>query len=260
VSAGFEIENLGFAFDGRPVIAGVSLRLDEGWFYGVVGPNGCGKTTLVDLLCRFRTPQSGVIRYNGAPLAAYSKNALARQIALVPQNFYINFPFTVREVVMMGRYPHIPRFAGPSERDAGVVAEVMEKADVAGMSERYVTELSGGERQRVVFARALAQGTPVMILDEATSNLDVGHAMRLLNLAAEKVRAEGGTVVGVFQDINQAAAFCDQLIFMSGGKIAASGETRAVLTPETIGSVFDVDAKVVHDAYCGGLQVVYRKT
>lgn len=255
----FDLQGVGFSFNGKKVIDGVSLSLASGKFYGVVGPNGCGKTTLVDLICRFRAPQRGRIYYNGKTMSAYSKRQLAREISLVPQNFYINFPFRVRDVVMMGRYPYIPRFGRPSARDMDIVAAVMETADIAAMSERLVTELSGGERQRVVFARALAQDTPVLILDEATSNLDVGHAIRLLGLASSKVRQESKTVLAVFQDINQAAAYCDQVIFMSQGRIAAHGGTREVLTPDTVRSVFDVDAKVYHDDYSNSLHVVFKK-
>ena len=259
MTMGFELESVDFAFAGKRVIEGVSIALAPGRFYGIVGPNGCGKTTMLDLLCRFRQPQSGQIRYGGNHLAAYSKRQLAREIALVPQNFYINFPFTVREVVMMGRYPYIPRFSGPSARDADIVAAVMESADVDRLAGRFITELSGGERQRVVFARALAQDTPVLILDEATSNLDISHAIRLLGLAVRKVRDESKTVLAVFQDINQAAAYCDHLIFMARGKIAAHGDTRKVLNPETLRTVFEVDAKVYHDDYSNSLHVVYKR-
>jgi iron complex transport system ATP-binding protein len=255
----FELQEVGFAFDGKKVVDGVSIALAPGKFYGVIGPNGCGKTTLVDLVCRFRSPQHGRIFYCGKALDGYSKRHLAREIALVPQNFYINFPFRVRDVVMMGRYPYIPRFGRPSVRDMDLVAAVMESTDVAGMSERLVTELSGGERQRVVFARALAQDTSTLILDEATSNLDIGHAMQLLDLAAQRVSRKSGTVLAVFQDINQAAAYCDHLIFMSQGRIAAYGDTREVLTPGTIRKVFEVDARVYHDDYSQALHVVYRR-
>jgi ABC-type cobalamin/Fe3+-siderophores transport system ATPase subunit len=255
----FTLQDIGFAFNGKKVVDDVSIELASGKFHGIVGPNGCGKTTIVDLVCRFRVPQQGRILYGGKTLDAYSKRQLAREIALVPQNFYINFPFRVREVVMMGRYPYIPRFGRPTARDADIVAEVMEAADIAGMAERLVTELSGGERQRVVFARALAQDTPVLILDEATSNLDIGHAIRLLGLAARKVRQGSGTVLAVFQDINQAAAYCDRLVFMSQGRIAAHGETRDVLTSDTVRAVFAVDAMVYQDDYADALHVVYKK-
>jgi len=255
----FRLQEVGFAFNGKKVVDGVSLDLAAGKFHGIVGPNGCGKTTLLDLACRFRPPEHGQILYEGKPLDAYSKRRLAREIALVPQNFYINFPYRVRDVVMMGRYPYIPRFGRPSARDEDIVAEVMEAADVTGMAERRVTELSGGERQRVVFARALAQDTPVLVLDEATSNLDIGHAIRLLGLAVRKVKQGSGTVLAVFQDINQAAAYCDDMVFMSRGKVAAHGDTRAVLTPETVREVFEVDAKVYHDDYSNALHVVYKR-
>jgi ABC-type cobalamin/Fe3+-siderophores transport system ATPase subunit len=258
VNSGFELDGLAFFFADKRVIDDVSLHLEPGKFYGVVGPNGCGKTTMVDLLCRFREPKRGGIRYNGRALAAYSKKQLAREIALVPQNFYINFPFTVCDVVMMGRYPYMTRFSGPSRRDSEIVSSVMEKADIDGMAGRFITELSGGERQRVVFARALAQDTSVLILDEATSNLDIGHVVRLLGLAALRVHAEGKTVIGVFQDINQAAAWCDQLIFMSGGRIAACGKTSEVLTGDTMRTVFGVDAKVYFEAFSDSFQVAYK--
>jgi iron complex transport system ATP-binding protein len=254
----FRVDHVAFAFDGRPVVDGLSLTLEHGRFHGIVGPNGCGKTTLVDLLVRYRRPQQGTIRLQERPLTDWPRRALAREIALVPQNFYINFPFTVREVVMMGRHPYIPRFGAPSTQDLDMVERVLEEAEIAGLADRRVTELSGGERQRVVFARALAQDTPVLILDEATSNLDVGHALRLLGLAADRVRSQRRTAIGVFQDLNQAAAWCDRLVFMRAGRVAAEGPTADVLTPDTIRSVFGVSARVFHEPFSNAMQVAFR--
>lgn len=255
----FELNHISFTYADRKVIDDISIALVPGKFYGIIGPNGSGKTTMVDLLSRHRLPAEGRISYDGRVLSSFSKKELSREIALVPQNFYINFPFTVKEIVMMGRYPHIPRFAAPSADDLNILQNVMQLTEINEFADRYITELSGGERQRVVFARALAQDTPVLILDEATSNLDINFSISLFNIAEQRVKQNGETVIAVMQDINLAAGYCDCLVFMSGGRIAAHGATGSVLNPETLRSVFNVEAKVYQDPYSGSLQVVFKK-
>lgn len=255
----FELNHISFNYAERKVIDDISLELEPGKFYGIIGPNGSGKTTLLDLLARHRLPDEGDIFYQGRVLSSFSKKELSRKIALVPQNFYINFPFTVKEIVMMGRYPHIPRFSAPSSDDMDILQTVMQLTDINEFADRYITELSGGERQRVVFARALAQDTPVLILDEATSSLDINFSISLLNIAEQRVKTNANTVVAVMQDINLAAGYCDYLIFMSGGKIAAHGATLTVLTPQTLRAVFNIAAKVYNEPYSESLQVVFKK-
>ena len=255
----FELDHISFNYAERKVIDDISLALVPGKFYGIIGPNGSGKTTLLDLLSRHRLPDEGNIFYQGKALSSFSKKEFSKKIALVPQNFYINFPFTVKEIVMMGRYPHIPRFAAPSSDDVNILQNVMQLTETDKFSDRYITELSGGERQRVIFARALAQDTPVLILDEATSNLDINFSISLLNIAEHRVKTNENTVVAVMQDINLAAGYCDYLIFMSGGKIAAHGATPTVLNSETLRRVFKIEAKVYQEPYSQSLQVVFRK-
>jgi iron complex transport system ATP-binding protein len=255
----FELNHIRFNYAERKVIDDISLVLESGKFYGIIGPNGSGKTTLLDLLARHRQPDKGDIFYQGRALSSFSKKALSKEIALVPQNFYINFPFTVKEIVMMGRYPYIPRFAAPSSDDVIILQNVMQLTEINEFSDRYINELSGGERQRVIFARALAQDTPVLILDEATSNLDINFSINLLNIAEHRVKKNKHTVVAVMQDINLAAGYCDYLIFMSGGKIAAHGPTRNVLNSEILRAVFQVDAKVYREPYSDSLQVAFKK-
>jgi len=254
----FRMQRVSFRYGQRRVVADFDLELEAGIFHGLLGPNGCGKTTVLDLLGNYKQPAQGRIDFRGKPLQRYPRRDLARQIALVPQDFSINFPYRTEDIVLMGRYPHMPRFAAPSPRDRRIVADVMAKADVRELQGRFVTELSGGERQRVVFARALAQDTPVLLLDEATSNLDIRHALALLRLAAEDVRRRQKTVVAVFQDINLAAQFCDRLVFMRRGQVAASGPVNQVLTPDIIAKVFDVEARVYDEAFTGCRQVALR--
>ena len=255
----FEIDQISFGYKSKRVIEGLSLTLTAGVFYGIIGPNGCGKTTLLDLMINHHQPAAGRIRYKGKTLAGYSKKALSREIALVPQNFYINFPFTAKEVVMMGRYPHIKRFAAPSTRDIRFVHDIMEQTDTLAFENRFITQLSSGERQRVIFARALAQDSPVLILDEATSNLDINHALGMLKLAAQGVEDETKTVIAVMQDINLAAAFCDHLIFVQHGNVVANGPVDKILNSETLRDVFQVDSKIYFEPYSDSMQVVFRK-
>jgi ABC-type cobalamin/Fe3+-siderophores transport system ATPase subunit len=255
----FELTGVSFSYSEKKVIDDISMSFDPGMFCGIIGPNGCGKTTLLDLLAKHRRPTAGRIAYKGRDLGTYSAKELSKEIALVPQNFYINFPFTVEEVVMMGRYPHIPRFSAPSAEDVNIVQDIMEKTEVSEFTDRFINELSGGERQRVVFARALAQGTQVLILDEATSNLDINHSISLLNICERRMKQQGKTIISVMQDINLAAVYCDYLVFMSGGRIAIHGATRDVLNPGTMRQVFNVDAKVYAESYSDSLQVVFKK-
>ena len=255
----FELTGVSFSYSEKKVIDDISMSFAPGMFCGIIGPNGCGKTTLLDLFAKHRQPTAGRITYKGRDLGTYSTKELSKEIALVPQNFYINFPFTVKEVVMMGRYPHIPRFSAPSAEDIRVVQDIMEKTEVSEFTGRFINELSGGERQRVVFARALAQGAHVLILDEATSNLDINHSISLLNICERRMKQQGRTVISVMQDINLAAVYCDYLVFMSRGRIVAHGATRDVLNPGTLRKVFNVDAKVYAESYSDSLQVVFKK-
>lgn len=254
----FDIEHVSFSYGGKHVINGISTKFRKGVFYGIMGPNGCGKTTFLDLISGHSLPDSGNIIFSGKALNTYSKPLLSQQIALVAQNYYINFPYTVMDVVMMGRYPHIPRFSSPVEADYKMVEEAMELTGVYKLKNHLVTELSGGERQRVVFARALAQETGVLLLDEATSNLDISYTIALLDVVKKRVEENGLTIVSVFQDINFAAVYCDELIFMNEGTIVASGTTDEMMNESLLEKVFKVKSEIRFEPLYQARQAVFK--
>lgn len=254
----FQLQDVYFKNQNTEILRDINITIRQGGIYGILGPNGSGKTTWLDLLIRHKIPSKGQISYQGRRLAAWGRKELARELALVPQDFQLNFPFRVLEVLLMGRYPYLPRFSPPSANDLDMVQKVLRQTGLQDLQHRYVTELSGGERQRVVFARALVQDTPVLILDEATSSLDIKHGLHLLSLLRQKNQEQGTTILAVFQDINLAAAFCQELIFFKQGRLVLNGPTREVLSEENLQRVFEVPAKVHYDDYARSAQVVYR--
>lgn len=240
------------------MIEALDIDLEAGFFYAILGPNGCGKTTLIDLLAGHLSPDSGSVSLQGRELSRFSRRELARKIALVPQFYNINFPYTAAEIVMMGRYPHLSRFAAIDAGEKERVKAVMQATDIVSLGPRPVTELSGGERQRVVFARALVQDTPILFLDEATANLDINHTLKLLGLVKRNVKEKKQTVVAVFQDLNLAAACCDRFILLHQGRVVVQGELDKVLHPEPIAKVFGVEAKVYEDPCFGRKQIIFK--
>lgn len=256
--AGFELRGVSFAYGASEVVRDLSLLLPPGRFHGVVGPNGSGKSTLLDLLTGRLAPGRGEVSFAGRPPGAYRRRDLARRLALVPQDFAIQFGFTVEEVVLMGRHPYLPRFGRPGAADWQAVEEAMRLIGIADLRHRLVTDLSGGEKQRVVVARALAQATGCLLLDEATSNLDIHYTLAIFNVLRQRVRERGETVVAVIHNLNLAAAYCDDLIFLRQGRLAAAGPTAETLTPEVIRAVFGVESRVEFQDFCQARQVFFK--
>lgn len=254
----FAAEGVSFAYDDAVVLDGIDLRLQAGLFYGLVGPNGSGKTTLLDLLVGCRKPRTGTISYKARGLDAYGKRELARELALVPQEFDTGFGFTVEEIVMMGRHPHIDRFASPGSADWQAVDDALSAIGIGELRHRYTDTLSGGQKQRTVVARALAQDTPVILFDEATASLDIKYTLQIFNLARSLVRDEGRTVIAVIHNLSLAAAYCDYLVFLKDGRLCRQGPTPSTMTAGTIAEVFGVESRVTRDPFNQALQVSYH--
>ncbi len=255
----FEFRNVSFYYDKNKALDNISLSIKPGKFYGIVGPNGCGKTTLLDLLVRNKTPESGTIKYHGQEINKYSRKNLAKNIALVPQDFYINFSFSVGETVLMGRHPYIPRFASPSSEDLKIVDKIMDDLKITSFKDKNITDLSGGEKQRVIFARALAQNTPVLILDEGTSNMDIQYTLNIMDIVANGVEAKKRTVIAVMHDLNLASVYCDRLVFMKSGRVVSEGNIDKVLSKRNIKDVFGIDCNISYDKYSESKHVIFRR-
>jgi len=246
-----EVQDIAFSYDGARVIDGVSFRVEDGEFVGVIGPNGSGKTTLLKLLSKVLHPDSGTIRIKGKEIARISNRELARIIAVVPQESNVLFPFTVREIVLMGRYPHLGALSFEHEKDFRIAEEMMRTTDVAQFAGRLITEVSGGEKQRVIVARALAQEPAAMLLDEPTAFLDIKHQIDVHELLKSLNEKRGMTIVCISHDLNLAARYCKRLILLDRGRVAADGTPREVLTPENIARVFGVNALVQQHPHTG---------
>lgn len=243
----YSLNNVCFSYGKSQILNDICLNLEKGKIYGLLGPNGSGKTTLLDLLSNRYQPQRGQLFLCGTPFCSFSNTMLARKLALVPQEFNLGFDFTVFDVVLMGRHPHIPRFSNPSEHDLFKVEKALQYLEIEQLKNRLVTELSGGEKQRVVVARALAQDTEVLILDEATSNLDIHHSIQIMKVVREKAQTSDVTVIAAIHDLNLAATFCDELIILKNGEIYNKGAVSDLINQQLIKDVFSVDARIIID-------------
>jgi iron complex transport system ATP-binding protein len=252
-----DLNKISFAYDNENVINDVACSFSSGHFYSIIGPNGSGKTTLLDLIFGFFSPVSGSISLDGHLLSSLSKKELSRTIALVSQDYSINFPFSVEEVMLMGRHPYIPRFSQPSIKDFDKVKEVMTLCHINHLSKRRINELSGGERQRCIFARALCQDTPVLLLDEAFSNMDINHTLQMLKLVKQAVKAENKMVLSVFHDLNLASSWSDKILMLKDGRVKAFGDSQSVMTAQNIQTVFGVSAIVEPNPHVNAKQVYY---
>jgi iron complex transport system ATP-binding protein len=247
------VDNISFGYDPAAlVVRDVSFTVRSGEFLSLVGPNGSGKTTLLRLLDRIFIPHRGAILLGDQPLAKFSRTAIARRIAFVPQDNSIQFPFTVAEIVLMGRAPHSGGMAFENAHDREVAREMMRLTDVEGFADQPVTNLSGGERQRVFIARALAQQPEIILLDEPNAHLDIAHQVDMFRIIKRLNTQSGLTVLSVSHDLNLAAAYSDRIAMMVGGTLAALGTPAEVLTDAQIHEVFRtpviVDTHPVHGA------------
>lgn len=239
-----EVKNLTLAYGHNPVVHGISFGLEPGCITGLVGPNGCGKSTLIKAISRVIAPVSGAVMLDGRDVACIPHMELARLVGVVPQIPLLPGNFTAFEVVLMGRNPHLGLFQYEGERDVEIAREAMQQTRTQHLADRRIGELSGGEIQSVVIARVLAQQTQGILLDEPTSNLDIGRQIEVLDLMRALCRGQGLTVGIALHDLNLAVQYCDRLILLDGGRIKAEGAPGEVITQDNIDGVYGTGSAV----------------
>jgi cobalamin transport system ATP-binding protein len=240
-----QVKGLTFGYNGGPpVLEDIDISIRKGEMVGILGPNGSGKSTLLKLISYTLEPRKGGILLDGKEISRMKRKDIAKKMAVVPQESDMGFDFTVREIVSMGRYPHLGRFQFNDTKSADIVNTSMITMGVMEMADKPLSKLSGGEKQRVIIAKALAQEPDILLLDEPTKNLDIRHSLDIMNLVKEMNRDHGLTVIAVLHDLDLAARYCNRIILLKDGKVHSKGMTGEVLDPKTIKEVFEVSVIV----------------
>ncbi len=240
------VENINFTYpEGRDKklnprfsLSNIFFSLTSGTFLSIVGPNGSGKSTLLKIISKILLPDSGKVKIFEKDYSTMPRKEIAKKIAFVPQTQPLAFPFTVYDIVLMGRSPHLHSFGFENKEDKNIAQDAMKKTDILHLSSRYINELSGGETQRVFLARALAQQAPILLLDEPNTHLDLQHQIEILTLIKKLVTNDGISVVAVFHDLNIASMFSDEILILNFGKVHAVGKTASVVNKKNIEEVF----------------------
>ncbi|MEU0051790.1 ABC transporter ATP-binding protein [Streptomyces sp. NPDC006309] len=249
-------ENVTLAYDQRVIADQLSVEIPDRSFTVIVGPNACGKSTLLRALSRMLRPSRGRVLLDGQAIRSMPAKKVARTLGLLPQSSVAPDGITVADLVGRGRYPHQGLLRQWSAQDERVVREAMRQTGVDALADRYVDELSGGQRQRVWIAMALAQETPLLLLDEPTTYLDIQHQIDILDLCAELHETQGRTLVAVLHDLNHAARYATHLIALSGGEVVAEGAPGDIVTAELVEEVFGLRCQVIDDPETGTPLVV----
>jgi iron complex transport system ATP-binding protein len=236
-----DLSNISFLYNGTiKALSDISISINEGEFLVILGPNGSGKTTLLGIMSGVLKPSSGSALLEGKAFSSLDRKEIARTIAYVPQHIQVDFPFTVREIVLMGRFAHLKGLGVEGKKDQDAAEEAMEMTGVLSLADRMIHQLSGGERKRVFIAQAIAAEPKVLMLDEPISSLDIKYQSQVMKLA-ESLNKKGITIIATIHDLNYAAVYAKRIILLKKGCVCADGLPAEIITSEKIKEVFDVN-------------------
>ena len=248
-------EQISYTHDGNPILHDVAFQVASGELVGLIGPNGAGKSTFINVISGLWSGAKGPILLLDKQLKRYSTRQVAQIVAQVPQITALDFPFSVHQIVMMGRNPYLSRFELETNHDRQIVQRAMQRTNTFDLADRLIGTLSGGERQRVLIARALTQEPRLLLLDEPTANLDIQHQLGILDLVRDLVQHDRLGAVAAVHDLELAARFCDRLVLLRDGTVLADGPPDTVLTAENIHRAYEVESQTYIDPITGYLRI-----
>jgi len=251
------LQKLSFSYRTQAVLQDIDLEIPQQSHLALIGPNGSGKTTLLRVMSKALRPQQGTVMLDGQPLAGFSARTLAQKLAVISSEQHFEFPFSVADVVAMGRFPHLNRLERMSDRDWEIVDEAMERTCVGDFRNRSISQLSSGEKQRVLIARAIAQQPSILMLDEPNAHLDINHQIAIFNLLRTLNRQHRMTVIVVLHDLSAAAAFCETMVLVHRGRIVRTGTAAEVITKELIQQTYGAEVVVFPSPVGGGPQIAF---
>lgn len=245
------VSRLQAGYGGKIVLREINLTIRRGSFLGLLGPNGSGKSTLLKSIIKYLPITSGRVALLGEDLSKLIPKQIARQVGVTPQRLEARFEMTVRELVTLGRYPHLKPLAFGNAEDRRIVTEAMAATNILNLSDRLITEISGGEFQRALVAQALAQTPQILILDEPTTHLDICHQIDLCELLSKLNKAKGLTIIAALHDLNLAARYCQEVVLLKNGETYATGPTEEVLSEDLLEQVYSVRVRKENDPFTG---------
>ena len=238
-----ELDQVAFSYPSGFGLKDLNLKVKRGSIVGILGLNGSGKSTLLQLISRLLRPSQGTLRLEGRDLASFSAREFAQRVSVIPSDNFFEFPFTVAEVVEMGRYPYLGRLRGPDSEDQRWIERSRRLTEIGPFWHRSISELSSGERQRVLLARALAQNPALLLLDEPSTHMDINHQVAMFRMLKGFHREQGATILVVLHDLALADAFCEEVALLKEGRLVQWGAPRDVITSETLRDVFEADVQ-----------------
>lgn len=238
-----QVQNLAYSYDDKDILKNLNIDFEENKFYSIIGPNGSGKTTFIKNLSKILEPKKNSILIEDKDIVSYKNKELAKKVSTVPQNTILDFDFSALDIVLMGRSPYISRFQSEKDKDIEIVKNSMEMTNTWHLREKNISSLSGGEQQRVLIARAIAQDTNIILLDEPISHLDLYHQVELLDTI--KFLNRNITVIAILHDLNLAAQYSDYILLMNKGKIIAKGTPEEVVTKRNIKEAYNIDVHLL---------------